>query len=365
MSIHSRLCRIYDFLWIYWGWLWGNERNIIEINIADNGDIQEGEAEYFSALLKENLGKIKKGRIYPVPDQPNVYVKANRSFIRFADPDDGNRHIYQSLDAELGSGWHGRVKRSSIGFRVTSDDACVITMVDGPSKVIKKQRARSLSFRGLFSKSMREIEQESEWNKRLYVPPSEDHKCIQIKKTHYGMDSYFGYTLMPELPGTPLDKYLARNQVEVNVKFTILINTLRALEMLELRGIAHCDLKSGNIMINDDLSVNLFDFCTVTEYDKYPPYPWALPGFRSHTPYRFEVVSAKFDIYSFGVMAKAMLPDSVWSSEVDSRPLSDILNLMLSSDPNVRPTRQEIINAFCAVREQIACENKHTDSPCV
>ena len=354
MSIHSRLCRIYDFLWIYWGWLWGNERNIIEINITDNGDIQQGEAEYFSALLKKNLGKIKKGRIYPVSDQPNVYVKANRSFIRFVDPDDDSRYIYQSLDEELGSGWHGRVKRSSIEFRLTSDDACVITMVDGPSKVIKKQRARSPW--GFFGKTANEIDHEAKCNYHIFSRPGSSSLATVVEKTHYRFSSYFGYTLMPELNGIPLDKYLSRhNPVPLDKRFIIIRNILAELKRLvDEKTVAHCDLKPANIMVNEDenLKAEVFDFFTATPINGIPPLPWAAPGFRRHAPYN-STVTTTFDIYSFGIMVQDLLPSGIRSLQVDGVSLMQKMDAMLKANPDERPSIDDLIIFFESAHGQL------------
>ena len=77
----------------------------------------------------------------------------------------------------------------------------------------------------------------------------------------YGFsDNYMPYILMEFVKGQPLTKIIKHGSLDLKKRLNIFIQICKAIQFIHNNKILHRDIKPGNIMIADDLTVKLTDF---------------------------------------------------------------------------------------------------------
>jgi len=82
-----------------------------------------------------------------------------------------------------------------------------------------------------------------------------------VKIYDYGFsDNYMPYILMEFIKGQPLTKIIKNDSLDVKKRFDLFIQMCKAIQFIHKNKVLHRDIKPGNIMITDDLTVKLTDF---------------------------------------------------------------------------------------------------------
>lgn len=77
----------------------------------------------------------------------------------------------------------------------------------------------------------------------------------------YGFsDNYMPYILMEFVKGQPLTKIIKHNTLDPKKRLNIFVQICKAIQFIHNNKVLHRDIKPGNIMIADDLTVKLTDF---------------------------------------------------------------------------------------------------------
>ena len=77
----------------------------------------------------------------------------------------------------------------------------------------------------------------------------------------YGFsDNYMPYILMEYIKGKPLTNIIKNESVGIKDRIKIFVQMCKAISFIHTNKILHRDIKPGNIMVADDLSVKLTDF---------------------------------------------------------------------------------------------------------
>ena len=77
----------------------------------------------------------------------------------------------------------------------------------------------------------------------------------------YGFsDNYMPYILMEFIKGQPLTKIIKENALDLKKRLNIFVQICKAIQFIHNNKVLHRDIKPGNIMISDDLTVKLTDF---------------------------------------------------------------------------------------------------------
>jgi ActR/RegA family two-component response regulator/predicted Ser/Thr protein kinase len=77
----------------------------------------------------------------------------------------------------------------------------------------------------------------------------------------YGFsDNYMPYILMEFINGHPLTKIIKNNSLDVRKRLHLFVQMCKAIQFIHKNKVLHRDIKPGNIMITDDLTVKLTDF---------------------------------------------------------------------------------------------------------
>ncbi|CAO2819169.1 unnamed protein product [Amaranthus hypochondriacus] len=143
----------------------------------------------------------------------------------------------------------------------------------------------------------------------------------------------------------------------------------RGMEYLHSQGVIHRDLKSSNLLLNDEMRVKVADFgtsCLETQCQETKgnmgTYRWMAPEMIKEKPY-----TRKVDVYSFGIvlweLTTALLPFQGMTpvqaafavAEKDSRPplpascqaaLAHLIKKCWAANPNKRPDFSYIVSAL-------------------
>ncbi|MCP4537824.1 MAG: serine/threonine protein kinase, partial [Chloroflexi bacterium] len=122
------------------------------------------------------------------------------------------------------------------------------------------------------------------------------------------------YLAMALLPGSPLDKWLARGPRPVEQTVFIIEQVAEALDAIHERGLVHRDVKPANVMVNDAGQATLLDFGIVraAEGTRLTATMATLGTPIYMAPEQAEIketegIDWRADVYALGVMAYEML----------------------------------------------------------
>ncbi len=77
----------------------------------------------------------------------------------------------------------------------------------------------------------------------------------------YGFsDNYMPYILMEFIKGHPLTKIIKNDSLDVKKRLHLFVQMCKAIQFIHKNKVLHRDIKPGNVMITDDLTVKLTDF---------------------------------------------------------------------------------------------------------
>jgi hypothetical protein len=122
------------------------------------------------------------------------------------------------------------------------------------------------------------------------------------------------YLVMDYIEGEPLDAYCARRPVTKPERLRLLVKILDALSHAHRHLVIHADLKPANILVSVDLEPTLLDFGVAQWLGHgHGGAPGAQPGltpeFASPEQKAGARLTAASDIYSIGLIARALLLD--------------------------------------------------------
>lgn len=118
------------------------------------------------------------------------------------------------------------------------------------------------------------------------------------------------------LPGRSLRELLRKldhSPVPLDNLISIALDVARGMEYIHSQGVIHRDLKSGNVLFDQNFCAKIADFGVACEEaycdvvgDDAGTYRWMAPEMIKHTPY-----GRKVDVYSFGLLLWEMLTGAI------------------------------------------------------
>ncbi len=191
--------------------------------------------------------------------------------------------------------------------------------------------------------------------------------------TVHGVGEHRGveYIVMERIYGVPLSEHL-RNRRAAGVPFPVdealglLIELVEGLAVVHRAGVAHRDVKPGNVMLTPDRRIVLMDFGLVLpEYSVAdqrliagsPPYmaPEALAN--AVAPGQGQLV----DLYALGVVAFEVLAGKRPYAETELRALFQVLGA--SSVPDLREVRPDVPEALAHLVSEMLARDPHERPP--
>lgn len=210
-----------------------------------------------------------------------------------------------------------------------------------------------------------------------------------VRVTASGMCDGTPYILMEFLTGDSLAEKLAkRSPLSIEELFPIVEQCCHALSHAHARGIAHLDLKPGNIWLQDNNNVKLLDFGIAKAIDEGQDSRKLAstgtlvgsPAYMSPEQCRGRAPSAASDVYSLGcVIYECLTGETPFTGEVMSavllkhlneaprrpskhvaslQPFDEIILKMLSKEPKQRPKLAEVLLALDPDTDRIRLHRK-------
>ena len=169
-----------------------------------------------------------------------------------------------------------------------------------------------------------------------------DHPGIPKYKGRYAADSMV-CIVREYIDGTPLDKYadentLSRDEVtDTCIKLAEILSFLHGQEP----PVIHRDIKPENIIVRSDGSVCLIDFDiarTFKDAEEHDTVFFGTKGYAAPEQYGFSQTDSRSDIYSFGVLLRFLLTNSVKVNDKVKvyRPLQKVIDRCTAFAPEKR-----------------------------
>ncbi|KAM8710033.1 hypothetical protein ACLKA7_016775 [Drosophila subpalustris] len=204
---------------------------------------------------------------------------------------------------------------------------------------------------------------------RRYEEFSGHENCIRFIRAWEQYDRLF---MQMELCRESLDQYLYRcRQIPEERIWHILLDLLRGLKSLHDRNLIHLDIKLDNVLIDDDDTCKLADFGLVIDVDKANNHQATEGDSRYMAP---EILQGQFskaaDIFSLGIAMLELacymdLPSNgpLWHElrqgklpeefiNTISVELQQVIKCMMSPDPRLRPTADQLLSHPRLIRMQ-------------
>ncbi|MBU8901479.1 MAG: protein kinase [Victivallales bacterium] len=124
----------------------------------------------------------------------------------------------------------------------------------------------------------------------------------------YGFsDNYMPYILMEFINGKPLTKIIKKNSINLKERLKIFVQICKAIQFIHKNKVLHRDIKPGNIMISDDLTVKLTDFGLAHIIDMHNPISEikisGSPAYMSPEAFsETDTIDHHSDIFSLGIL---------------------------------------------------------------
>ena len=149
------------------------------------------------------------------------------------------------------------------------------------------------------------------------------------------VDAELGAVIMELLPGGSLKDRLKRRELTVDESLAVIEALCQPVGALHTRGIVHRDLKPGNVLLRgerlDDLVLTDLGVALLPG-ERHRPGVGTL-AYMAPEQRDGEVVDARADVFSLGVMLAEMLGERA----PRSGPVADLITRCLSEDPGGRP----------------------------
>jgi serine/threonine protein kinase len=125
----------------------------------------------------------------------------------------------------------------------------------------------------------------------------------------YDVDTVEGITFLAQehIAGRSLDRLLAAGNLRVEEALRVARRIASALACAHRAGIVHRDLTPANVMIGLGGAVKLLDFGIATTSASSAGGPTGTPGYMAPEQIEGGVVDARADVFSFGVLLRALL----------------------------------------------------------
>ncbi len=117
-----------------------------------------------------------------------------------------------------------------------------------------------------------------------------------------GSDQGRTYFVMNLLTGKSLEKLVGNNPIDIKTGCQILVQLLRALGYAHSKGVIHCDIKPGNVIIGGDDHVTLLDFGIAKAASTKENTAVGTPEYMSPEQCQGKPVDARSDIYGLGIL---------------------------------------------------------------
>ena len=142
-----------------------------------------------------------------------------------------------------------------------------------------------------------------------------DHPGIPKYRGRYANDSMV-CIVREYIEGTPLDRYAAENMLSREEVTDICIKIAEMLSFLHGQEppVIHRDIKPENVIVREDGSVCLIDFDiarTFKDTEEHDTVFFGTKGYAAPEQYGFSQTDSRSDIYSFGVLLRFLLTNSV------------------------------------------------------
>ena len=123
----------------------------------------------------------------------------------------------------------------------------------------------------------------------------------------YGFsDNYMPYILMEFIKGKPLTKIIKNNSLDQKKRLNLFLQICKAIQFIHNNKVLHRDIKPGNIMIADDLTVKLTDFGLAHIIDTNASSENQISGSPAYmSPEAFsetDTIDRHSDIFSLGIL---------------------------------------------------------------
>lgn len=117
-----------------------------------------------------------------------------------------------------------------------------------------------------------------------------------------GQDQGRAYFVMNLLSGKSLEKVIAEQAFRVKENVQLIVQLTRALGYAHSKGVIHCDVKPGNVIVGSDDHVTLLDFGIARAAASQESTAVGTPEYMSPEQCQGQNVDARSDIYSLGVL---------------------------------------------------------------
>jgi serine/threonine protein kinase len=137
---------------------------------------------------------------------------------------------------------------------------------------------------------------------------AEAHRAAELEHPNIvmihdvGTDEGRNYFVMNLLTGESLEHKIAKADVTTKDGLQFVIQLVRALGFAHSRGVVHCDVKPGNVIIGSDDHVTLLDFGIAKTAAVQESTAIGTPEYMSPEQCQGHNVDARSDIYSLGIL---------------------------------------------------------------
>ena len=146
------------------------------------------------------------------------------------------------------------------------------------------------------------------------------------------------YLVMEYVEGEPIDAYCRRHASTLRERVTLLIKLAEALSHAHRHLVIHADLKPPNILVGAGGEPTLLDFGVAQWLGRDGPASLT-PAFASPEQLSGRRLTAASDVYSLGLVARALLP------EPRERDLDSIIAMATRVDPDARYGSSDALKA--------------------
>ncbi|OGD71502.1 MAG: hypothetical protein A2Y64_03420 [Candidatus Coatesbacteria bacterium RBG_13_66_14] len=137
---------------------------------------------------------------------------------------------------------------------------------------------------------------------------AEAHRAAELEHPNIvmihdvGTDAGRSYFVMNLLSGESLEHLIAKGAVSTKDGLQYVIQLVRALGFAHSRGVVHCDVKPGNVIIGSDGHVTLLDFGIAKTAAVQENTAIGTPEYMSPEQCQGHNVDARSDVYSMGIL---------------------------------------------------------------